>query len=547
MAKIRNYADAVYHVKRGFLVIGLTGRTGSGCSTALRLLTRPEKPKIPGYDAISSGEPPVRDERIYAKLKREWESLNWDRFVPIEVSKLIFALTVDRALRSRRKTETLEVIRRITATDKQRFFALRYLRKPHKLNKKTSGGLIKAYELCRSLYITFKKKTGKDLGDFIELMQNLGDEIRKFGWVSPSKDMKPSPENLFILPEAIRRVIKAYRIAENASHFVIDAFRNPYEVEFFKWRYSEFYLVAILRDVKERYGGLRSLTENSLKKLENREAGGAIERRRDNIADWITSQDLEACFQKGDMFVKNVMDSTKTYPHLRFNLIKLITLVKNPGCVPPTTDERCMQIAMTARQMSGCIARQVGAAVVNKDRYCVGVGWNESPQGQVSCSLRTGKELVDSPSKEIFSDFERSAKFVKHIRENCYTDRPFCFRSELPLALGRPGDKMAEFTRALHAEENALSQATRNTGRTLDEGVLYTTASTCTLCAKKAYQLGISRIVYIEEYSGIGVEQTIKTGDRQIEISRFQGVTGSAYFQLFGSLMPEKDLIRLYL
>jgi len=36
--EITTYADAIHHVKRGFLTIGLTGFTGSGCSTARRIL-----------------------------------------------------------------------------------------------------------------------------------------------------------------------------------------------------------------------------------------------------------------------------------------------------------------------------------------------------------------------------------------------------------------------------------------------------------------------------------------------------------------------------
>jgi dCMP deaminase len=202
-----------------------------------------------------------------------------------------------------------------------------------------------------------------------------------------------------------------------------------------------------------------------------------------------------------------------------------------------------MQIAMTARQMSGCISRQVGAVVVNPDGYVLGVGWNDPPKGQIPCEMRTGKELVDSPKADIFSEYERSEEFVRHIQQNCYLDLPFCFSTEYARV---SGGKMSEFTRALHAEENALFQSVRNTEWALNGSVLYTTASPCTLCAKKAYQLGVRRIVYIEEYPGIAMDQTLKAGTRNIQIAQFEGIVGSAYFQLFSSLLPEKDLIQLY-
>ncbi len=199
---------------------------------------------------------------------------------------------------------------------------------------------------------------------------------------------------------------------------------------------------------------------------------------------------------------------------------------------------------MTARQMSRCISRQVGASVLNEHDYVIGIGWNDPPEGQVPCALRTGKELVENPCEDVFSDYERSAEFVQHIKQEHYAEHPFCFRYEYSkLAKG----KRAEFTRALHAEENALFQASWHAGEKLSDATLYTTASTCTLCAKKSYQLGISRIVYIEEYPGIAIDQTIKTGKKRMSIDRFEGVTGNAYLQLFSSLMPEKDLIQLYL
>jgi deoxycytidylate deaminase len=107
------------------------------------------------------------------------------------------------------------------------------------------------------------------------------------------------------------------------------------------------------------------------------------------------------------------------------------------------------------------------------------------------------------------------------------------------------GEK-TEYTRALHAEENAFFQASRNTNTELIGATLYTTDKTCNLCAKKAYQLGISRIVYIDNYSDISIPQTLEVGLRRIEVDRFMGITGPAYFKLYVSLMPEKELIKIY-
>jgi deoxycytidylate deaminase len=545
MEGIKTYADAIYQVKRGFLIIGLTGYTGSGCTTAMNILSSETKPILPDYEAIKGFADPNIDSRRYKRLRNVWESLGWKRFVPIEVAPVIFALAVYRAINSKEEDEILAKVRGVVKDDVDELVGLQYLYSGTERTEETAMLLIKAYEKCRGLYGRFKKVSTGNLGEFIELMQNLGDQIRKFGNVSPENGAVPQPANVFVLPEAIRRLIRAYRLTKQESHFVIDAFRNPYEVEYFKRRYSEFYLVGILRNPRDRVNSLtRSLGEDSAKKVEQRERGKIIkERNKDNIAQWVTSQNIEEILQKVDVYMKNI-DGPKSYPQLRFNLAKLIALVKEPGCITPTIDERSMQIAMTARQMSGCISRQVGAVVVNIDGYVLGVGWNDPPTGQIPCEMRTGRELVDSPTKEVFSEYERSEEFVRHIQQHCYEDLPFCFRTEYAqISKG----KMAEFTRALHAEENALIQSVRNTEWGLKGSVLYTTASPCTLCAKKAYQLGVDRIVFVEEYPGIALEQTLKAGARDIQIDQFEGIVGGAYFQLFSSLLPEKDLIQLYL
>jgi dCMP deaminase len=203
-----------------------------------------------------------------------------------------------------------------------------------------------------------------------------------------------------------------------------------------------------------------------------------------------------------------------------------------------------MQLAMTAQLASGCISRQVGAVVIDKERRIIGVGWNDPPKTQIPCALRTCEELINEPTEEVFSEYERNPDFVDFIKSLNRGNKSFCFRNEL--ANFKKEDKKAEYTRALHAEENALFQSTRNVGGSLDRSTLYTTSCTCTLCAKKAYQLGIDRIVYIDEYYDIAIDQTLRAGKKNILIERFSGIIGEAYHKLYSAPMPEKSVFQLY-
>ena len=100
------------------------------------------------------------------------------------------------------------------------------------------------------------------------------------------------------------------------------------------------------------------------------------------------------------------------------------------------------------------------------------------------------------------------------------------------------------YTRSLHAEENAFLQASKFGNSEILGGQLFTTASPCFLCAKKAYQLGIKRIVYIEAYPDISNEQVFDIGTHEIEIIHFRGAIGLAYQKLYEPLFPYKDELK---
>ncbi|MNT22021.1 Cytidine and deoxycytidylate deaminase zinc-binding region [compost metagenome] len=99
-------------------------------------------------------------------------------------------------------------------------------------------------------------------------------------------------------------------------------------------------------------------------------------------------------------------------------------------------------------------------------------------------------------------------------------------------------------TRSLHAEENAMMQIAKNGGEGLKGGILFTTASPCELCSKKAYQLGITKIYYVDPYPGIATKHILKSGvdekkDPNLEL--FKGAIGNTFHKLYDSFLPYKD------
>jgi deoxycytidylate deaminase len=231
-------------------------------------------------------------------------------------------------------------------------------------------------------------------------------------------------------------------------------------------------------------------------------------------------------------------------------MLRYISLMMHPGLITPTSVERCMQSAFTAKLNSGCISRQVGAVVADKGFSVKAIGWNDVPRGQVPCALRNVRHLFSKQDPDAFSDYENGEEFKNHLskqpiallRSAHYEGRnlSFCFKSNYNTLMQ---EKNQVHTRSLHAEENAFLQLSRGTGQVTEGGYLFTTASPCELCAKKAFQLGVSTIYFIDPYPGISNVHVLAQGrlTARPSLVQFTGAVGRTYHQLFSPIMPMKD------
>lgn len=78
----------------------------------------------------------------------------------------------------------------------------------------------------------------------------------------------------------------------------------------------------------------------------------------------------------------------------------------HPCLVSPTSMERVMQLAYSAKLNSGCISRQVGAVVTDINNSIKSVGWNDVAKGQISCALRTVRGVLTNHDNDTYSDYE---------------------------------------------------------------------------------------------------------------------------------------------
>ncbi len=543
---LKSAIERIYGDDEDFIVIGLTGRTGSGCSTVAKIL---QSSKESINNSLFSGKEPSSNEERKERILLRHFNAKWTPFLLVQVRALITTFLLDRevSLATENFQQLLETEERKTQFTK----LLEELRVPYQDIKDDKEGTIGATQYYTKILPEKCEQLRIFLGEssFVQLYQRIGKNIRLSG--------NPFSESLqegmfFTLAERINAVINTIheeRKKQGKETFiVVDAIRNPLEAIFFQDRYSSFFLMAVSAPELDRKGRLRKLkySETDIESIDKTEYTPYDL----DETPFYSVQDIQACLQRADLYVSNPDVATKVnkYQELANQLIRFVSLIRRPGIVTPSALERCMQIAYTAKLNSGCISRQVGAVVTDSNFSIRAIGWNDAPHGQVPCNLRSRDDLLGGVDSSAYSNFERtnekylahfassSRRFVSEIIDG--RNNAFCFKSEYNVFTN---EKNQVHTRSLHAEENAFLQISKYGLAAIEGGFLFTTASPCELCAKKAYQLSITKIYYIDPYPGIALDHVLQGGVSNPSLILFSGAIGRAFHKLYTPIVPYKD------
>src|SRR5690606_21583624 len=158
-------------------------------------------------------------------------------------------------------------------------------------------------------------------------------------------------------------------------------------------RFASFYVVAVSTKNEDRERRLTVRLNYSAKQINELDDKEYPERDTPLSGyEAFTSQNIQSCLEKSDIYLTNQgfapQNQDLDLSSLTLQLVTYISLIQHPGLITPTKSERCMQIAFTARANSGCISRQVGAAITDENDSIKAVGWNDVPAGQIPCILR---------------------------------------------------------------------------------------------------------------------------------------------------------------
>jgi len=557
--------DKVYDEVSRFIILGLTGRTGSGCTTAANFLSS-DTINIPQSNQIYNT---FNDRKKY-RIVKEYMSNNWTSFITIHITTIItksilclkyeaftefLSLVVDRPL-----SEVVEELNGFEGRYKALHEEIEKLdgideEIPEGRNQKIEEAWPLYFETLPTFTQEFKRILQERLGvdSYVKLYQAAGDNVRASG---SANDSQFKPENLFLMPRIINQLVKVIKVKnkkedKDKTFIVIDAIRNPYEADFFKQRHANFFLFAINTPNSERLNHLREshkFSEGQIKKLDLKEYPKKLLGKGVFI-----SQNIQKCLEAADVHINNPTRDKHDINELTSQLVWYLSLILHPGLVTPTSTERCMQLAFSSKINSGCISRQVGAVISDEHYSIKAVGWNSVPQGQTPCLFRSAKELINNEERDTYSEYEKQNDEFRRVLNQSFSgianrpelggrNLPFCFKD---LQNEVEGEKNQVHTRSLHAEENAFLQLSKFGGQPIKGGLLFTTASPCELCSKKAYQLGLSHIYFIDPYPGIANEHILNCGNNVPEMHLFSGAIGKAYHRLYQPIMPFKDELRL--
>lgn len=318
-------------------------------------------------------------------------------------------------------------------------------------------------------------------------LQDLGNELRK---ARGTGILAAAAATQFISPVAAD---PAKRIG-----FVIDSLKHPDEVLYLKRVFAEaFYLVGVTASDRCRQERLRERK--------------GYDRREEFL--YISARDAEQDAPHGQKAIETVLmadyfvvNEFSTKDEISNETDRLVKLIFSSSIASPRSDEFAMNVAFKAAARSACLSRQVGAALTDSTGRLISTGWNDVPRfggglylgntgNDQRCWARGAKCYNDEQKKEIGEDLVQDLVEAKIL-----PDEPQKREAALRVVAKSRVKRLIEFSRAVHAEMEAILSAARRDGQNLAGATLYCTTYPCHNCAKHILCAGVSRVVYLEPY-----------------------------------------------
>lgn len=384
---------------------------------------------------------------------------------------------------------------------------------------------------------------GTDNFDRISKLQCLGNELRNYS----SNDVvaQLAVQEIALWRKNHPEQTEADKIAVmHNTAFIIDQLKHPDEAKLLKLIYGKiFYQLGILSTEEEKLSRLKNngiSRSNAVKLIED-----------DRNQEYKHGQKLEKTLSFSDYFISN---TSNNLPSIKSNINRFLCLAHGVNGITPTKDEVGMYTAYSTSLRSACLSRQVGAAICDDDGNVLAVGRNDVPKftgGLYTVEDGANDHRCINHGAKCYNT-EKINQLKEKIRVILVKDggvaENISHKLMENIAENTPLGSLIEFSRAIHAEMDAITTLARSMQSSSKGTIIYTTTFPCHNCARHIVAAGIKRVVYIEPYAkslaidlhsdSICVEEQ---SNEKLAISSFEGVAPTRYQSFFLAKGKRKD------
>lgn len=333
-------------------------------------------------------------------------------------------------------------------------------------------------------------KQRSDKAQRIINLQNKGNKLRE---KYQRNDILASLSTYYIA-ENLRQKKALDKPEETRYMYIIDSLKHPDEVKLLKEVFGgSFYMIGVVANDsvrKRRLQDQKHITDSEFEEISKIDSG---EKNKHG-------QQTKETILKSDYFFENNYDKPEKINH---ECKRLLNLIFQSTIVTPKQDEYGMHLAFSAADKSACLSRQVGAAIISENSQVLATGYNDVPK--FGGGLYSSESILDNrcfaKSGMCYNDIEKKliAKEIINAIKDDITDEQSKKIKETLLTETRL-KQLIEFSRAVHAEMDAIVTVARSGTVGIVGSTMYVTTYPCHNCAKHIIDSGIKRVVFLEPY-----------------------------------------------
>lgn len=278
--------------------------------------------------------------------------------------------------------------------------------------------------------------------------------------------------------------------------YVVDQLKHPKEAALLKSIYGNlFYTVGVLCGHKRR--------KKNLEQLGVTPQDAELLMERDRKESDKNGQQLEKTLKLADFFLRNSHHNTSV---LDLVVQRFVGLIHGDNGLTPNRYEYGMYAAYVASLKSACLSRQVGASILDRSGNLISTGCNDVPRpggglyeaGQSGedhrCVFLEGGVCFNDKQKDVLRNEISSILQALGVSPENAQRYASVIRSESKLK------DLIEFSRAVHAEMDALVRVARFGGQSVSGAFMFATTYPCHNCARHIVASGIRAVYFIEPY-----------------------------------------------